>query len=1430
MKQSTARRTPKSLNTKAINNSGVYMNRVKAFISPKKLRNSLSASAIIVMIAALLCFNLTGLAATLISPTGDGGFETGADFPTNGWTVVNGANNRLFVGSTPVPSAGTNAAFSGTSAASWTGQASASVNHFYRNVTFPAGETIITLSFKYKVSVADLTFDYLKVFLVPTTTTPVAGTQLSSGQIGVTAGYDSATSYTTVNITIPASAANTTQRLVFSWRTDAASPLAAVAVDEISLVTAAPVPLTGIKTIDNTIATGGNNYNSFGAAISALNTNGVGAGGVTFNVTAGQTFTEYPPIITTTGTAANPIIFQKSGVGANPIAQGTGGVGTIDSFFDIPGGDYFTFDGIDIKDNPANANNTTRMEYGFLVRNASATNGATNNTFKNSTITLQRVNTTSIGILQTTNTLGGGVAATSTGGANSDNKYYNITIQNAYSGVYLLGTAGFPDANTEVGVTGGVTANVIGNPATPNDIGNGTADTWGIRAASQNSLKIFNNNIQNVTGTGANNYYGIWLDNSAGGTFGTAQIYNNKISSISRITSTSVNSLVYGILTNVSTGNTATVFNNFITGLSATNTASTANLIIRGLAANAGGNAGTVNAYFNSVRVDQGANLLYSSTAYYLNGGSTTTRNNIFSNFTGTQTVTPKHYAYYRAAGTITASSNNDLYIASGTGVLTNGYTGFFAGAVPTDRDTLASWATASGETNSTDLNPLFVSATDLHITVSSPAIDAGLAVAGINDDIDAQVRPNGVVPDIGADEFYVTPGAGVLQFNPTAYNVLESNSVVVTVERTSGNTGTVMVNYATSNGTGAAGGASCTAGVDYVTNGGTLTFGPGITSQTITVQTCPDTAIDDGETIILTLTSPTGGATIGANNTATITIQDTANQFRNSGNIAITEPGTAPNAATPYPSTITVSGMGIISSARVTLYNLSHSFPDDLDILLVGPGGQKFIILSDAGGGTDAVDVTLTLDDTAAGTVPNSFAPTALTSGTFDPTDYSPETGTETFPAPVPAGTNLSPAPTSTNTFTSVFGGTNPNGVWSLYVVDDETGDVGNIAGGWGLQLFAPTSAEANVGGRILTNNGQPLSGVQINLLDTQLGQVRTSMTDANGDYQFGSVLTGRDILVTPVRQGYTFSPQNQVFSHTGERLNVNFIATADTSQGRAVFNDFDGDGKSDLAVFRPSDATWYIMQSSNGVMQAVQWGLGSDRIVPADYDGDRKTDVAVFRPSTGAWHIYQSATQTVRSVQWGIEEDIVMPADFDGDGKADLTVFRPSTGAWYILESQTGQMRAFNWGASGDRPVAADYDNDGKADIAVFRPSTGTWYIVNSSNNSQRAENWGLSTDRPVTGDFDGDHRADLAVFRPENGFWYVLLSSDGSISAKAHGTGADRPVPADFDGDGKTDRAVWQQADGNWLILRSSTNASSGQLWGTNGDVPAPSAYVP
>lgn len=280
-----------------------------------------------------------------------------------------------------------------------------------------------------------------------------------------------------------------------------------------------------------------------------------------------------------------------------------------------------------------------------------------------------------------------------------------------------------------------------------------------------------------------------------------------------------------------------------------------------------------------------------------------------------------------------------------------------------------------------------------------------------------------------------------------------------------------------------------------------------------------------------------------------------------------------------------------------------------------------------------------------------------------------------------------------------------------------------------------------------------------------------------------------------------------------------------------RAPF-DFDGDGKSDLSVFRPSDAPdqpdFLVLGSSNSASISGFWGSVGDIPVNADFDGDGRTDLAVFRPSSRVWFVLESGSGFVRVLNFGLSDDQLIPADFDGDGKADIAVFRPSDGNWYITGSSDSQVRIKHFGLSGDLPVPADFDGDGKEDLAVYRPSEGNWYIENSGSATVRIEKFGLAGDRPNPGDFDGDGKSDLCVFRPSDRVWYQLKSSAG-FYATQFGLSDDVPLAADFDGDGVRDIAVFRPSTAVWYYLGSTIGFRS-QLFGQPGDTAVPGIFVP
>ena len=442
------------------------------------------------------------------------------------------------------------------------------------------------------------------------------------------------------------------------------------------------------------------------------------------------------------------------------------------------------------------------------------------------------------------------------------------------------------------------------------------------------------------------------------------------------------------------------------------------------------------------------------------------------------------------------------------------------------------------------------------------------------------------------------------------------------------------------------------------------------------------------------------------------------AQTFSNTTAITLTDS----MAGSPYPSAITVSGVsGTIGAVTVSLKGIQHSWPDDIDVALVGPNGACSLIMSDVGGDQALTGVDVTLYDAAAVALPDS---TAITAGTYRPTNFGSVDG---FPAP-------GPATDSCSSTLQHFSGQNANGVWKLYVVDDEPDDVGAIAGGWTL-----------------------------------------------------------------------------TFSTAGGDLDT----------------DLDGDSRSDMTVWRPSNGVWYTRTSSTGFsgVTAEAWGTMGDIPVPADFDGDGRMDRAVFRPSTGAWYIQQSTGGSV-VLTWGSQNDVPVPADFDGDSRADIAVWRPSNGVWYVRTSSTSYAGGFtvHFGTNNDIPTPGDYDGDGIDDVAVFRPSSGTWYVRRSTDLATAVITWGMAGDIPVPGRYDSDAITDIAVWRPSTGVWWIRNSATGTVTSTRFGDGAlnDVPVAGDFDGDGRFDLAVFRRNNGVWYVQLSSGGTLI-QPWGLSTDTP-------
>jgi len=411
------------------------------------------------------------------------------------------------------------------------------------------------------------------------------------------------------------------------------------------------------------------------------------------------------------------------------------------------------------------------------------------------------------------------------------------------------------------------------------------------------------------------------------------------------------------------------------------------------------------------------------------------------------------------------------------------------------------------------------------------------------------------------------TLAATSVQFSSATYIEDESQNASIVITRTGDTTGISSVLFSAAAGGGVTGGATCAAGVDFilVTNQ-LVTFIAGDDEETVSVVICGgDTVQEVGENIALTLSTPTNTG-LGTPAAAVLSINDTASQFLQ------TPPHTPIDMflgaiANPYPSTITVSGGPmLIGTMRVTLYDVSHAFPDNMDVLLVGPNGQKYLLLADTGGNTaipTTGHVTLTFSDFAGTHVPDSMP---WTTGQFLPTVC--DANNSVFAPGAPALPYVTPNCTTPNSSPqSMFGApgtgfglTDSNGVWSLYVRDDAgqarpIGDaanfaIGTIAGGWGLQFLVPTASGVSVSGRVTTADGRGIRGAIVTVTGNSLSTPINVATGVNGRYLIEGLTAGETYVVTIRSRRFVFANPSRIFTLNDNVIDADFVADPGTTR----------------------------------------------------------------------------------------------------------------------------------------------------------------------------------------------------------------------------------------------------------------------------------------
>ena len=303
----------------------------------------------------------------------------------------------------------------------------------------------------------------------------------------------------------------------------------------------------------------------------------------------------------------------------------------------------------------------------------------------------------------------------------------------------------------------------------------------------------------------------------------------------------------------------------------------------------------------------------------------------------------------------------------------------------------------------------------------------------------------------------------------------------------------------------------------------------------------------------------------------------------------------------------------------------------------------------------------------------------------------------------------------------------------------------------------------------------------------------------------------------------------------------------------------DFDGDGRTDLALYRegsrsidlaPQSSYWYFLNTHTGQTSAVPWGRTLDVPAPADFNGDGKTDVAVYRwwnfdtGDTNEWWIDSGAgNYNVLIYESGYYK---FNRNYIGDGRAEIGQLYQINisqipnqpcfiSIYFIGDLQQNTLRKSVGEACNviPTPIPGDYNNDGRSEIAVYNNQTfKVWLPPYNSAYTTPDMTQTLNVEAPAPGDYDGDGKTDFAGTRGQNGrlIWVIKNSSNGNEAETDFGFSSDKPVPGDYDGDGKTDIAVYRPVNGTWWIINSQSGIVSSWYFGLPTDTPLAMPVIP
>ena len=494
------------------------------------------------------------------------------------------------------------------------------------------------------------------------------------------------------------------------------------------------------------------------------------------------------------------------------------------------------------------------------------------------------------------------------------------------------------------------------------------------------------------------------------------------------------------------------------------------------------------------------------------------------------------------------------------------------------------------------------------------------------------------------------------IQFRSNFYNKGEYSRSVETVLLRTGDLSTAStVNYATVDGT-------ARAGEDYTAASGTVTFAPGESSKTITVQFLVDDFYEGDENFQIVLSDPSGtNATLVYPSSTVVKIEESKSKPNiYSNNQTLTEP---------------VNG---VTRQAVFTIRLNHRSVQTISVNYATSNGT-----ASAGSDYQAVSGSLTfapfeqvktvavpiLGD--AQTEPNETFYLNLTGAVNGSTGASPFTATIV---------NYNPQTSRRAPFD--FDGDNRSDV-SVFRPADSVWHFGQSQEGYGAVQFGFATDKivpADYDGDGKTDAAVFRDGIW-HLLKSSLGYTSVQFGLA-GDVPVPADYDGDGVADLAV-----FRPSDRFWYIWNSSAGVSMFQFG-LPTDKLVPSDYDGDGKTDVAVFRPENGVWYVQASANGFMTG-NFGLAGDVPVPADYDGDRKTDLAVFRD--GFWYIQHTMNNQVRIQRFGLAGDKPVVADYDGDALADIAVFRQ--GIWYFSQYGGWYVITQQFGLADDLPVPNAY-----------------------------------------------------------------------------------------------------------------------------------------